>query len=461
MKTKIMLAAALALSVALVGTARPVPGNDTSGTVTVIAETAMPAPASFEAAFPPAVPADQEVAAAAQATEQEKAKAAAKAKEAEKAKAAEEAAKAKAAVGKTIVISPKGGEGKPIEVVITEGGETKTLVFEKPLTLTTSKDGQTFTLKLDGKEIQVLKGEPLRLEIKGGELQVVKEPGLIKIGEGGGVTIVKEGGEEGKTVVFYGTTEPEIAGGKVKIVKEGEPGMAWTVTEGGKEGVWVAKEAPGKEGQTVKIVKKARPEVNVVVGEPVRAYAFTAGIGNMDMLEKVQALQEQVQAIKAKKMDLSALEESLKKLEAELRAKEEKLKELEVKVQKAPGEFTVVKRVGGEKAEGKVDVWVMEKDKAAQSGKAKVIVGVSEKDGRTINLIFTGQEGEAGKAAFERAIATLKKELPEGYKLAEQEFDADKGTMTFKIAGPDGKKLDETLVRKLVEAVQRSIKSEK
>ncbi|MCU0244201.1 MAG: hypothetical protein MUE80_05575, partial [Acidobacteria bacterium] len=44
------------------------------------------------------------------------------------------------------------------------------------------------------------------------------------------------------------------------------------------------------------------------------------------MLDKVRALQEQVQAIKAKKMDLSALEESLKKLEAELEAKDEKLR---------------------------------------------------------------------------------------------------------------------------------------
>ncbi len=181
-------------------------------------------------------------------------------------------------------------------------------------------------------------------------------------------------------------------------------------------------------------------------------------IGNKEMLEKIQALQEQVQAIKAKKMDISALEESLKKLEAELQAKEEKLKELEVKLEKAPGEFTVVQARRAGEAEGKAGVWVMEKDKAAQTAKAKVMIGIGDKGDRTISLIFTGQEGEAGKAAFERAIASLKKELPDGYKLVEQEFDAEKGTMTFKISAPEGKKTDETLIRKLVEPSERRSK---
>ena len=441
MKTKIMLASALVLAVAIVGTARPVAGNDTNGTAAVLVETAMPAPASFEAAFPPAASAEQEVFAAVQATEQEKAKAAAKAKEAEKAKAAEEAAKAKAAVGKTIVISPKGGEGKPIEIVITEGGETKTLVFEKPLTLTTSKDGQTFTLKLDGKEVQVLKGEPLRIEIKGGELQVVKEPGLVKIGEGGVVTIVKEGSDEARKVVYYGNVKPEV-------VVETRPEVVVDVAPQ----VFVKVRKDQKEGETVKIVRE---------GEP--AIAWTVREDGKDMLEKVRGLQEQVQAIKAKKMDLSALEESLKKLEAELKAKEEKLKEIELKFDETPsgfGGFKVVRKGGADEADSRV-VWVYEKDKAAQAAKAKVMVGMGDKDGRTISLVFTGQEGEAGKAAFERALVTLKKELPEGYKIVEQEFDADKGTMTFKISTPEGKKTDADFMRDLVDKIKEIVKSEK
>jgi beta-lactamase regulating signal transducer with metallopeptidase domain len=433
MRTKIMLASALVLAVALVGTARPVAGSASGGTVTVLAEATLPAPASFEAAAPGPV---QETKA-----EQEKAK------EAQKAKAAE---KAKAAVEKTIVISPRSAGGKPIEIVITEGGETETLVVDKPLTITKAKDGDVMVLSVDGKEVRVLKGGTLRLEIKGGELKAVREPGLIKIDEGGAIKIVKEGGEEGKAVVYYGTVKPEVVvEAKPEIVveakphvvvkvgkdvKEGEPTIAWTIKEGGKEGLWI-----GKEGQAFSVAR----------------------LGESDMLEKVRALQEQVQAIKAKKMDLSALEESLKKLEAELKAKEEKLKEIELKLDKAPGEFKIVKRIGEGKAESKAGVWVIDEAKPSGTGQAKVMVGIGDENERAINMVFTGQTGEAGRAEFEKALAALKQELPAGYKIVEQKHDADKGTMTFKVEAPEGGKTDAAFIRKLVDTVKNALKSGK
>jgi hypothetical protein len=176
------------------------------------------------------------------------------------------------------------------------------------------------------------------------------------------------------------------------------------------------------------------------------------------MLKKVQALQEQLQAIKAKKMDLSALEESLKKLEAELKAKEEKFRSFEYKFDKEPGTF-VFKKSGGEEAEGQSFTWVTTKakDKAAGEAQAKAVIALGEKDDGMISLIFTGQDGEAGQASFERAIVALKKALPEGYALAEQKYDAENGTMTFKISAPEGKKADETLVKKLVDAAKSAI----
>jgi hypothetical protein len=187
-------------------------------------------------------------------------------------------------------------------------------------------------------------------------------------------------------------------------------------------------------------------------------------------------LQEQVQAIKAKKMDLSALEDSLKKLEAELKANADKLKAISYKFDKGRTEYVFTKRLSGEEAEakaftlkmekekeaeaaeGKAGVWVYEKSKSDKTAKARVFIGSDDKNGGTINLIFTGQDGEAGKAAFERAVAKLKKELPEGYKIVEQEYEAEQGTMTFKISVPEGKKTDEALVKKLVELVQSEIK---
>ncbi|MBP1769454.1 MAG: peptidase BlaR1, partial [Candidatus Aminicenantes bacterium] len=94
MKTKIMLAVTLVAAVCLVGMARPTQGAGPSEGVTVLAETALPAPATPDAVI-------QETAVA-----QEKAKTQEKAKAAEKAKVAEKAAKEEAAVAKTIVIEP-------------------------------------------------------------------------------------------------------------------------------------------------------------------------------------------------------------------------------------------------------------------------------------------------------------------------------------------------------------------
>lgn len=429
MKTKITLALVLVAAVALIGTARPAVGNEKSAVTTTLAETAAPAAATLEAVpTAPAPPAGQ----AGQATAQEKQKEQEKAKAAEKAKEAEKAAEAKAATAKTIVIKPVGEEGQPIEVTITEGDTTKTLVLENSLTITKDKDGKILILTPEGKEPIMLKGEPLRLEIKGGGLEVIREGKALNIGEGGLYKIVKGAGEEGGKIVFYGTTEPKIAEGKFKIVEKTESGEAAPevivkrikeIKPGEK---WVAEE-PDKEAQTVKIVKKGEGGTAWTIVEPEKGEAVWVAkeVAGKEMLEKVQALQEQVQAIKAKKMDIAALEESLKKLEAELKAKEEKLKTFSYKFDKEPVEYVFSKKSG-------------------------------EKEGE-ISLIFTGHDGEAGKAAFERAITKLKRDLPEGCKLIEQKYDTENGVISFKIAMPEGKKTDEALVKKLVDSLRTEI----
>jgi beta-lactamase regulating signal transducer with metallopeptidase domain len=421
MKTKIMLALALVLAVALIGTARPAVGVEKSVKTTLV-ETALAGPGSLDIA-PPATGAQQ----------------------AQTEKAVQEKEKAKAAEKKIVVTAKEGGK-VPIEITITEGDTVKKLVLENSLTITKGKDGDVLIITPEGKEPLVLKGEPLRLEIKGGEVRVLREGQALKIDEGMDIGIAKEIGEEGKTIVYY-VTPKEKAGAEgrtFKVVKEDEPGTAWKIVEPGKGEIVFSKRFSDK------------PAEGAWVSEGGKAYAFSTGMRDEEMLEKVRDLQKQVEAIKAKKMDLSALEQSLKKLETELQAKEEKLKELELDLDKEPGELTVIKEIDGDKAEGKADVWVMEKSKAAKEAKAKAMIRISDKEGE-ISLMFTGQDGEAGKAVFERAIASLKKDLPEGYKLTEQNYDAEKGTMTFKIATPEGKKPDENLVRKLVDIVKEEI----
>ena len=436
MKTKIMLALALTLAVALVGTARPVPGHEADAAVTVLVEAEAPAAPAIEAGLAAAGPSIEPVE---QAVVQEK-------KKEQEPKKIKETAQAV----KTIVIKPAGEEGKPLEIVITEGDEVKTMLLDKPLTITTRKDGGALVLSVDGKDIQVLEGEPVRLAIKEGGIQVLKEGRAVFIGGESGLKIVKEGGEEGRQIVFYGDVKPEVVveaspevfvkvgkdvkeGKAVKVVTEVKPEIAWTIKEGDKPGAvaWVAKD--GK--------------------------AFTVRrIGETDMLEKVRELQKQLEAVKAKKMDLSALEESLKKLEKELQAAEVKIKEIGLKPDKSPGEFTVVKRIGED--EGKTGVWVMKTDEAAGGQSAKVMVGVGDKNERTVNLVFTVAGGDAlAPSDVERAVAKLKQELPAGYKIVEQKYDAEKGTLSIKLEAPEGGKTDAAFIRKLVESVKSTLKS--
>jgi hypothetical protein len=142
-------------------------------------------------------------------------------------------------------------------------------------------------------------------------------------------------------------------------------------------------------------------------------------------------------------------------------AKAEKIKELKLKLETSPSEYTVVKRVEGPEGKGKAGVWVMTESKTAQEAKVSTFIGIGDKGERTINLMLTGQEGEAGKAVFERVRAKLQERLPEGYKIEGQDYDAEKGLMTFKISAPEGRKTDETLVRKLVESLKDALKSTK
>jgi len=443
MKTKIMLALALVLAVAVIGTARPV-------SATVEAEATLPSPTLVTIDAPAGGPAQAEQAVARE-TEQEKAKAAAKAKKAEEAKAAEKAVREKAAAAKTIVVKPVTVEGKPIEVVITEGDQVKTIVIEKPLTITKGKDGATLVLTVDGKELEVLKGEPLRLEIKGGELKVLKEGQTLKIGDDKVFSIVKKGDREGEAVYFIGKTEPEIAVAKIKAAEEAEAaeeaaaaeatGQVFVKVRGDlKEGEnWVAARAKTPRAVEVAREKAAKADVWIAQGRPAAWSMVDDG-----MLERIQALQEQVQAIKAKTMDITALEDSLKKLAAELEAREEKLKELKLKVEKVQAGAAVV-----------------QKGQPGRGATTRVMIGSDDKDDGTINLVFTGQDGEAGQLAFERALVALKKALPDGAKIVEQKYDAESGAMTFKIALPEGRKADETLVRKLVDRGREAIKTGK
>jgi beta-lactamase regulating signal transducer with metallopeptidase domain len=439
MKTKIMLAAAVVLAVALVGTARPAVGIENKAAKPTAVETAAPAPGSVDVA-PPAAETQEKVAE----------KTAAQEKEKEKVKVAE---KEKPAVERKIVIEAKEGAKTPIEITIIQGDEVKTLTLDKPLTITTGKDGHVLVLTSEGKEIQVLKGEPLRLEIKGGGLEFIKEgkptltltldkPLTITTGKDGLVLVLTSEGKEIQ-VLKGKPLRLELKGGGIELIKEIKPTIAWTLKE------------PVKEG-TLRIAKEfsVKPFEGRWISEDGKTHIF-AGARDKELLEKVREIREQVAAVKEKKIDFSSLEKSLEKLEEMLKASKEKLGKFEIKLDKEPGAAAVVEKIVEDETKRKVDIQVTEGIKAA---KVKTITSVTADDAVAILLIASGKAGEEGREAYTRAAAKLKKDLPEGYELLEQNYDEESGTMTFKVTAPKGKKDNESLIRKLVDSLKAEVK---
>lgn len=427
MKTKIMLALALIAAVALVGTARPAAGREARETGVVLVETALPeaaAPASIAA--PPAEPQT----AATAAVVQEKTKEQEKAKE----KEAEKGEQEKAVEKKIVVV---GREGSPVEITIIEGGQTKKLLLDKTVTITKGKNGEMIILTPEGKEPIVLKGEPLRLEIRGGRIDVGEENEAAEPGEGATVKFFKKDsekgervivleGKEGKATTVYLTPRHEAGATTLSLAQEGEEGQAWTVARSGKA-LTLATEA------------------------------------DEEMLEKIQALEKQVEQIKAKKLDLSALEDSLKKMESDLKANEKMLEESGIKFDKDPGLIALGQTMRelkldklGEDTGRTITVIVAGKEPAGEVRSAepgtrvKVVTQVEAKNAITVVLSEKGLDREG----CERALARLKKDLPKGYEVMDSAFDEKGHSMTVKIAPPEGKPIDKTIVQKLVDLLQ-------
>lgn len=462
MRTKITVALTLIAAVALVGAARPAAGHDDAASPASWVQAAGSRPAPEAPA--PARTSVEPVAAQEAQKAQEKAKEAEKAKAAQKAEEAGKAAQERAAVEKKIVVKAK-GDKSPIEITITRDGQEKTLVLDRSLTITKGEKGDVLVLTPDGKEPIVLEGRPLHIVIKGGALELLKEGHLLEPGLAAKIEAVQEPGEKGETVVHIGTGEPKMTW--TAKVAEGRP-LGQTVEvvgEGGKTVTYIfTPRARMAEGRAFAIAKDREGGAAwTVEGRPNQTVWI--GGGDRDMLAKIQALQEQVQAIKAKKMDLAALEESLQKLEAELKAKEEQLKTFQYKFDKSAGpEHGVVvqgHKLAGVAAENEAEVLerVVEEEAAAEAAAdaKRSEIKVQAKNDGPITMIFTGRTGSEGQKAYERAAARLKKDLHDGYKIAGQSYDPETGAIEFRVEAPKGVKADKAIVKKLVEIVRSEI----
>jgi len=387
MKSRIMLAASIILAVAFIGTARPaVAENAALSPDGVLSESASPS----------------RVAAPAQETKTEKE--AVQEKEKEKEKTGE-----KSVTVKKVVIADDKDGGMPVEVTITEDGKTKKLLLSKPLTVKTDKDGRIIVFSAEGTDIPAPKDGTISIRIAGHDLKFIGEDKLLTLKEGETLAISEDDGK----VLWVEKSEAGKHGHKMIIRKAGEggPHPGWTIAKATGDPLWLVSE-------------KER-----------------------ELLDKVVAIREQAEAVKAKKLDFAELEKSLKKLEEELKAKEEKIRTLTKTLEKGRGVWTIDEGTeAGEDA--KIDILTRVREDVA--GHMTVIW--QRKDG-TVAVVLTGKKGPEGRAAYDRALDQLKKELASGGKLLESKFDEELGVMTFKIEVPSGAAEDEKFIEKVVESI--------
>ena len=186
-------------------------------------------------------------------------------------------------------------------MTITEDGKTKKLLLNKPLTVKTDKDGRIIVFSADGTDIPAPKDGTISIRIAGHDLKFIEEDKLLKLEEGEPLTISEDDGK----FLWVEKAGNGKHGHKVSSGKPGagEPHPGWTIAKATGDPLWLVSE-------------KER-----------------------ELLDKVVAIREQAEAVKAKKLEFAELENSLKKLEEELRAKEEKIRTLTKTLEKGRGDL--------------------------------------------------------------------------------------------------------------------------
>lgn len=464
-KTKIMLVAVVALAVACVGTARP---------VSAPAQTAPPAPAAVAAPAAPSAPAQE-----AKAVQE---------KQAEKPKA-QKIEEKKAGEKKVEVVVKTATETIPLEITIVRWDKSKTIKLSDTLSLKEGPEGKVLVLTPGGKELKIVKGEPFSIEIKGDKLEMISEPGkgekkVIVYGNPDvDVAKLKEDAaklrdEIRKTIVIEGDAgklKDEI---RKKIAIEIDAAKIAALTDKAaalnEKGAKLAVEIDadklkelaekraviitesGKLGEEIKRATWARA-LTLAEAKETKAQAVIVHENTAAIQEQAKKIREMLNEVKEKKRDFADLEKAVKELEAEL-------------AKKPAGEFKIV-RPGvtwsitkpdvktGVRTIVKPEIVTVIKEKEGAETETVIRPRLTKETGANVITIKTTEDGGAmtvvavsakGKSreAYDRAVAQLKTELPEGMTL-EPKFDEESGiiTMTVKGAGKTG--VSEDLVKKI------------
>jgi beta-lactamase regulating signal transducer with metallopeptidase domain len=421
MKTKVLLFCAVILAVALVGLARP------SSSVTEEAEAPMGALTDVGAnvSEEPSSPESPVVQATEQGQEQSQAeeKKAQEKKQQEQAQA-QEKQKKKEEKKPAVVVTVKEGEKHRHVITIKEGDKVKTITLDKPVIIKEGPEGKVLFITPDGEEVTVLGGEPGHLEIKADQLEFVKEGKIVKVGK------------DGTTV--YVVVEPDIDIGKaVKIALKDIP-------------------------VTVKVAESVTSHLTLEPGVKVDTYVTPHLTWASEDLEneirkKLRDIREKLKEVEEKKLELREVDEALADLEKDLEKMSQETSRVAHIHTGEPEVFTIVKERGDEEAVAQTEPEVgVEIAESVLEHPVTVVV----KEKGSFLLFYEVNAGGKGREAYDRIVARVKKELPEGFTL-EPKFEEESGFITLKINGPFGKGAPHDLVQKLADSIRDETKEKK
>jgi len=418
MKTKVAVAVTAFLAVAFIGLARPqgASANPEAGLIAPDAAAVAAAPA-------------------AQASPAQDVQKAPEKQKQEEPKTAEPQEKEKKTRKEIKVVVEGDDPGKePVEITIIDGQTKKGIKLDgSVLVLKKGQDGKTVLVSPEGQEIAVIDGEGTRLEIRGGKVTVLDEEKALKEAKEPKVFTVIEGDE------------------KASWVLDGDK-KAYTVVVKTKPHLEIAKEVEEPEHVTIKheggeytLTKRyvvTEPHVGISVDEEALE----------KKLAETQALLKRIEDQKIAESNLAAQQKALQELEKSLNALEEEMqkKEESLKAHKIHAAKDVYVSIDGEKSP-EVLTWVEETKPDAQGQPSTITISKDkEVSAIMLNMKLKGNP----KETYEKAVAKLKQELPQGYTL-EPKFVEESGMMIIKITGPRGTEEDWEKVQKLIKELKK------
>jgi hypothetical protein len=359
-------------------------------------------------------------------------------------------------------------------------------------TLKDSPEGKVLVLRPGGKELKLSEGGPIRIEIKGDKLEMISEPDkigkkiivtgnpevdVVKLREDAAKKILRKSIEidvrdtEKLQDVIRKKIAVEIDAAKIKELAETQEEIGAALAEKkAKIAVEIdankLKELAEKKAVIVAESGKLRDEIKKATAlalAQVKEAKGRAVIVREDasaVREQAKKIREMLTEVKEKKRDFADLETAVEKLEAGLAALEAKparefrvvrpgvawsITEPDVKT----GVRTIVKpeivTVIKEGEAGETKTIVMPRAEAGARAGAITIKTVDE--GGAVTVVAVSGKGKS-RADYDKAVAQLKKDLPEGAVL-EPEFDEASGIITLKVKSSGKTGISEDIVKKI------------